>query len=111
MFGRVRNKKSQADALADELTSQTAECVEKIKAKWVYFNKTVKSKEGVPLWVMIELFAKPVQEFVEKYYPLLLTGPIFHFWMMIFTAILESGTHPRETVNQAIAELEKKYAR
>lgn len=30
------------------------------------------------------------------------------FWLILFTAILESGTHPKDEVNAAIADLQQK---
>ena len=98
----------------DFLKSETIACVGQIKEKWIYFDKTLPFKSDVMLSQKIEAFASPIQAFVQTNYPSLMSSPNFsgkHFWMMIFTAILESKTHPAEQVNEAIDQLGKKFAR
>ena len=82
-----------------------------MKGKWIYFNETIHLKADVPLPQKIDLFVQPIQQFFQSKYPLLLLGLSEIFWLTVFTAILESGTHPKEEVNAAIAELKGKYAR
>lgn len=104
-------KKQKGFPSADELKRLTAAACEEVKAKWVYFNETIHFKESVPLSQKIGSFAQPIQEFFKSKYPVLLLGPTEIFWLTVFTAILESGTHPKEKVNAAIEELRIKYAR
>lgn len=107
--GKVKPSPQAAD-VADQMKASLVECTEQIRVKWIGFNDTLKFKDGVPLAGVIEMFAIPVSQFVENNYPLLLAGGGKMFWMMLFTAILESGTHPKNEVNAAIAVLEKKFA-
>lgn len=107
--GKAKPPIQPAD-LAEQMKASLLECTELIRVKWISFNDTLKFKEGVPLSDVIEMFAAPVSQFVENNYPLLLAGGGKMFWMMLFTAILESGTHPKDEVNAAIAVLERKFA-
>ena len=102
-------RKPEAD-VADLLKQQSAECTRKITEKWVNYVNVLKFKSEVSLSEQIETFALPVRKFVENHYPLLATAPPNVFWMMIFVAVLESDTHSSEQVNEAVAQLEKKYA-
>jgi hypothetical protein len=112
MFDWFRKRSRPEAEIVTELTRQTAECTDAIRAKWTHFNQTLKSKDSVPLYEVIEAFADPVSVFVQENYPLLMSSQRSgtHFWMMILTAVLESGTHPKESVNAAADELRKKYA-
>lgn len=105
-------KKSSADLTA-ELTAKTHECTTKIADKWRYFNEKVPFKKEVPLAQRIEAFSLPIQQFVEDHYPVLLKSPDpgEFFWTMLFTAVLESKTHPAGDVNCAIEVLGQKHQR
>lgn len=109
MFGFFKKRKSVPTA--EELSALTASALEDVKSKWLYFNETVHLKADVPLSQKIDFFVQPIQQFFQTKYPLLLLGSSEIFWLTVFTAILESGTHPKEEVNSAIAELKSKYAR
>lgn len=109
MFGFL--KKQPSVPSADELKQLTASAREDVRAKWVHFHQTVHLKAEVPLSEKIDFFVQPVQQFFQNKYPVLLQGPSEIFWLTVFTAILESGTHPKEAVNAAITELNKKYGR
>jgi hypothetical protein len=104
-------KKRTAVPTPEELGGQTSTATEDIKAKWIHFHNTVHFKVEIPLSEKIDAFIKPIHLFFEKKYPALAVGPVEVFWLATFTAILESGTHPKELVNAAIAELRSKYAR
>lgn len=90
---------------AKDLSSQTASALEEVKGKWIYFNEVAQLQPSVPLSRKIELFLQPIQQYFQAKYPLLLAGPSEVFWLTVFTAILESGTHPKEEINAALAEL------
>lgn len=109
MFGLFKKRASVPSA--DDLRKLTASAHEDVKAKWIQFNETVHLKAGIPLSQRIDAFAQPLQQFFETKYPALLLASSEIFWLTIFTAILESGTHPKEEVNGAIGELKLKYAR
>jgi len=104
-------KKRPPAPSADELRQLTASACEDVKAKWLHFHETVHLQAEVPLSQKIDFFVQPVHQFFENKYPVLLRGPSEIFWLTVFTAILESGTHPKEAVNAAIAELKTKYSR
>lgn len=99
------------DALADELKGMLVAARHDVKDKWVYFHSNIHLKADVPLSQKIELFPNPLQQFFQTKYPVLLAGPSEMYWLTIFTAILESGTHPKDEVNAAIADLQAKYAK
>ena len=109
MFGLFKKKPPVPSA--EELKRLTALAREEVKAKWIHYHQTVHLRPEVPLSEKIDFFVQPVHQFFENKYPLLLAGPSEIFWLTVFTAILESGTHPKEAVNAAIAELRPKYAR
>ena len=104
-------KKKPSVPSADELKQLTVAAREDVKGKWIHFHKTVHFSAEDPLSQKIDFFIQPVHQFVQNKYPVLLSGPSEIFWLTVFTAILESGTHPKETVNAAIAELKPKYVR
>jgi hypothetical protein len=95
--------------MADELRAMTASALTDVKSKWIQFDSTIKLKADVPLSVKMDTFVQPITLFIEKRYPALMHGPPELFWLTIFTAILESGTHAKDEVNAAIGELKKKY--
>lgn len=45
-----------------------------------------------------------------QHYPSTKQAPPGALWMMIFTAVMESGTPSQAEVNEAVAQLEAKYA-
>jgi len=106
MFGFFKKRASLPTTEDVQLIAASAR--QDIKRKWLYFDQTIHFKAEAPLSEKIDLFAQPLREFVAKKYPLLLTsGEIF--WLTVFSAILESGTHSKELVNEAIEELQGKY--
>jgi hypothetical protein len=92
-----------------ELTAITAAAVADVKAKWIQFDSTIRMKADVPLSAKMGAFVEPITNFIEDKYPTLTQGPAELFWLTVFTAILESGTHAKDDVNRAIGELKKKY--
>ncbi len=109
MFGLF--KKRQTIPSADELKRQQSAACEDAKNKWIHFNQTVHLKTDAPLSQKIDFFVQPIQQFFQSKYPVLLQGPTEIFWLTVFTAILESGTHPKDEVNAAIEQLRSKYMR
>jgi hypothetical protein len=106
MFSLFKKRKAPTP---DELRSQTAIATDAIKSKWIYLNSTVHFRAEIPLSAKIDAFITPIHLFFEKSYPVLAAGPAEVFWLTTFTAILESGTHSKEQINAAIAELRPKY--
>ncbi len=95
----------------EQVKADTDAIVRSLGPKWRMFCETLIFKEDVPLWQRIELFANPALEFMFQNYPSMKHAPPKLLWMMIFTAILESKTHPTEEVNTAICQVLAKYAR
>ncbi len=110
MFGFFKKKQKDFPS-GEEFELLMANACEEVKAKWIYFNESIALKESVPLSKKIDLFAQPIHMFFTNKYPALLLGSTEIFWLTVFTAILESGTHPKEKVNAAIEELRTKYVR
>jgi hypothetical protein len=109
MFGFFKKRDKFANAA--ELSSQSDAALREVKEKWIYFHNTIHLKDDVPLSLKIDAFSQPVAQFFQQKYPQLLLGGSQIFWMTIFTAVLESGTHSTDQVNAAISQLQKKYAR
>ncbi len=65
MFGFFK-KKQQEFPSAEELKRLTAAAREEVKAKWKYFNETIKLEESIPLSQKIDFFVQPIQEFLKK---------------------------------------------
>jgi len=95
--------------MTDELRRMTSAALSDVKRKWIQFDSTIHLKAEVPLSKKIDLFVQPITQFIEKKYPALMLGPSEMFWLTVFTAILESGTHAKDDVNRAIGELREKY--
>jgi hypothetical protein len=110
-FKWFRRKEPDADVLAAQLSKQSEMCINQIKGRWLYYNKTFVFKPEVRFSEIIETFSIPMREFVHQSYPMLLVSGEGIFWMMLFSAIQQSGTHDMETLNNAVAEIEKKYIR
>lgn len=87
-----------------------AEIIEEVKSRWLYFRDNIHLNSDVSLAKEIDIFVVPIKEFIGDKYPELLNGPSDAFWLSIFMAILDSGTHSKDEVNTAIADLQKKYA-
>jgi hypothetical protein len=113
MFSLFKKRKvaPSPEELTAILRQQSGAACEDFKVKWIAFNSAVHFKAEVPLSAKIDAFASPVHQYYESKYPVLASGTAEMFWLALFTAILESGTHPKEAVNTAIAELRKKHAR
>lgn len=102
-----KKKKSPADQVKADMDA----IVTSLGPKWKMFCQTLPFKADVPLADRIEMFATPAIAGMMQHYPSTKSAPPGMLWMMIFTAILESKTHPAAEVNAAIAQLEAKYAR
>ena len=109
MFGLF--KKRSVMPSAEELGRLAAAAADETRAKWVHFHQTVHLKAEVPLAEKIDFFAQPLSQFFQSKYPQLLLGGSEMFWLTVFTAVLESGTHPKDQVNAAVAQLQIKYGR
>jgi hypothetical protein len=96
---------------AEELGRLAASAADETREKWLYFHKTVHLKAEVPLAEKIDFFSQPLSQFFQDKYPQLLLGGSEMFWLTVFTAVLESGTHPKEEANAAIAQLQAKHGR
>jgi acyl-ACP thioesterase len=94
----------------DSLSALSDSALAEVKGKWIVFDRTVKLNDSVSLGQKIDLFAEPLSDFFQTKYPTLLSGGSQVFWLTIFTAVIESDTHPKAAVNDAIAELRGKYA-
>lgn len=104
-------RQERVSEIAAELNQLVEQCVIDLKNKWLGYCQVLVFKDEVPLSDRIDGFAYPVQEFVRSKYPVLLSDGGSMFWMMVFTAVIESGTHPIEEVSAATKALEKKYKR
>jgi len=107
MFGLFK-KRNQASA-ADDFAVLSQQACSDIKEKWVYFNNTIHFKAGVSLAQRVEAFAQPVSQFFRESYPQLSLSGSKTFWLITFTAIAESGTHPASEVSTAMAQIQKQY--
>ena len=104
-------KRLQPEPTVDELRAIRDAAQREVEEKWLYFCKTLHFNTDVPLANRIQAFASPVREFISNKYPTLLQGPGQLFWLIIFNAVLASGTHSAEEVNAAVAELRKQFVK
>lgn len=109
MFGLFKRRKPPPTS-SDELEKKMDLATDALRAKWMAFHQQLKFKSDVPLSEIIEIFIVPAKEYVVTTYPEFSTAPNQMMWMLVFSAVLESGTHPKEVVNEAVAQLEAKYA-
>ena len=86
-------------------------CTNDIKARWFHYNDNFKFNDSVDLSQIIDGFSILIYEFVKKHYPALIghKDSGYLFWIMVFTAVLESGTHEKDDVNRATQILRQKY--
>jgi len=104
MFNFLKRKKSKAPDLG-ETEVEMGELIEVLRAKWLDYYSLVRFKDDVSLTEVIEIFAVPAREFIFSRHPKYAAAPSEVVWLMILTAILESGSHPSEEVNRAIQGL------
>ena len=97
-------------APTDQVMDDAAKIIEALKPKWEMFCQTIPFRADVPLANRIEAFASPAMAGMMQQYPSTKSAPPSVLWLMVFTAVLESKTHPTADVNAAIAQLEMKYA-
>ena len=109
MFGLFRKRKPTTHS-SDELKANMDIVTEELRTKWFDFYTRLNFKSDVPLSEIIETFIVPAREYIISTYPYFSTAPNKVVWMMVFTAVMESGTHSTEIINDAVAELEAKYA-
>ena len=102
-------KRKQKRPPASDLARMSDAARTEVLAKWIQFHETIHLKEDVPLAQKIDLFAQPLSQLFESKYPQLLAGGSEIFWLTIFTAVIESGTHTKEQVNAAVATLQGRY--
>lgn len=103
------SKKKSAKPSESGIDRITDAAVADVKGKWNTFHTTMHFKDDVPLSTLIDTFSQPIFEFFKLKYPALLVDSEI-FWLTIFTAVLESGSHSKEDVNHAVEVLKRKYS-
>ena len=109
MFGLFKKRKPPTPPPIDP-DVRMEDAINSIKNKWIALNDKLVFKEGLPLSEIIEVFITPVREYIFSAYPEYYDAPNDLIWIMVFNAVMDSGTHPKSEVNEAVAELEGKYA-
>lgn len=99
---RLFRKKRKSGPMEDLLDL----AVEDLKDKWIDYTKTFRFKNTVPLSENIYIFAQTLVGFFKERYLTLYQFSGSIFWYVVSTAILESKTHPKGNLNEAIKELE-----
>lgn len=107
MFGFF--KKPPTPPSIESLKALSDSALAEVKTKWAGFHQSIHLKSGVPLAAKMDMFSQPLLKLFQDKYPQLLTGGPELFWLTLFTAVLQSGTYPKEEVNRAIAQLKSKY--
>lgn len=108
MFG-IFKKRAKKELSTDELKAQMDKAVQALPGKWIEFHRQLKFKTDVQLSEIIEIFLTPAREYIVTQYPAFASAPNEVIWMIVFTAVMEAGTHTKEDVNEAVAILEAKY--
>lgn len=99
---RLFKKKRNLDLLDDLLKS----AVQDLGDKWIIYTKANHFDNGIPLSENIYIFSQPLVEYFKERYMTLYQYSDSIFWHTLFTAILESKTHPKAEVNTAIKEFD-----
>ena len=95
---------------AEQVKADADAIVQSLGPKWRTFCEMVPFEDDVRLWQRTEAFASPAIAGMMQHYPSTKHAPPGALWMMIFTAVMESGTNSLADVNEAAAQLETKYA-
>ena len=111
MFGLFKKRKPTPSPSSDELKAHMDITTDALRTKWTDLHQQLKFKSDVPLSEIIETFIVPAREYVISKYPEFSGLPNQVVWTMVFSAVMESGTHSKEAVNEAVAELDAKYAK
>ena len=93
------------NSLSEDIRQDASECIEALKGHWLRFYNGLERKDDLPLSTQVEAFAGPAADFVGRNYPRLLSGGSNIFWLLVATAILQSGTHSREDINSTLDEI------
>lgn len=88
-----------------------SDCMLEISGKWLGFNEHLIFKKGTPLSEIVEIFAFPVYEFMEKDYRPLLASPNSIFWSIVFQGVRMAYTHTEDELKQASDAIVEKYMR
>ena len=107
MLGLFKKRRRQSEGV--DSTALVKAASNDIKEKWIHFNNTMHYKAEVTLAERIEAFGEPVSLFYRDHHPLLFAlGPDV-FWIIVYGAIRDSGTHPPDLVNAAVAQVRANY--
>jgi hypothetical protein len=106
MFGWFGKKSAQAD-IDSQAKAAYEQSVEIFKRTWAELNPKASTPEQ--LAHEIELFSGNAFRFIYTKFPITKHAPPSILWMAVFTAVLESKTHPTDEVNKAINLLRAKY--
>ena len=93
----------------EQLVVMSNAAIDDLKQKWIHFCQTIPCRDEVSLAERIDMFAIPAYEFMQLKYPFVMQGGAKAFWLSVFTAVKESGTHPTEQVTEGVSELNQKY--
>jgi hypothetical protein len=102
------SKKPQAPDIDAEVKAISDLCVAAFKRTWTDLNSKADTPEA--LAAEIEDFSQSAFQFMFTKFPLTKQAPPYFLWLTVFTAVLESKTHPTAQVNHAIDLLRAKYA-
>jgi hypothetical protein len=106
MFGWFGKKPTQAD-IDSQAKAAYEQSVEVFKRTWAELNPKASTPEQ--LAYEIEQFSGSAIRFMYTKFPITKHAPPSVIWMAVFTAVLESKTHPTDEVNKAVNLLRAKY--
>jgi hypothetical protein len=105
MLGWFRKKSAP---LTPEIQKIYDQCVTVCTRTWRELNPKTTTEEQ--LAHEIEGFGSSATAFIYTKFPIMKQAPPNLLWLIVFTAVLESNTHPAADVNKAIDMLRAKYA-
>lgn len=101
-FGERRRKRQFEAALAEmPLAAQ------RLAEKWVYFERTLKFNDDVPLLKQIQSFSFPASEFVRTAYPNISTTIPAVYLSTLLLGVHLSKTHPIPDLLAVAGEMEQ----
>lgn len=86
------------------ITRETEQAIAEVQGKWMYFINNVHFRDEVPLSVRIDLFSRPVHEYMVSQHPRVMQHPSM-FWLVVSAAIVRTRTHTQGDIECALRTL------
>jgi hypothetical protein len=99
-------KEEKSRPSKEETIERWSQFITDVARQWLYYNKHLKFKEGVPLVSIIRSFTCPITEFTQKFYPDVVNDRNIFLGLLI-SGIQASGYPSKKELDEAIEALGK----